>query len=224
MSLYENAAGLEDLVRWAGIVIAVIGAGAASRDAVIHIDSRTRAQLGRAWEKLVGWLARFFPSLRPAVTIRLSAESALHVSITGEARVLQGWSADATLDQKVEMLDARTRRLDDEIGKLRQALGASEERLRQQTSEGLQGLQDALVRFRGDLESTRTQMVRTDAKALPIVVVGVFLCSVPGVSRWSIWAVIAMLLLAFVITVVLLVGVVRDWRAAKNVITGTRDA
>jgi len=200
----DSAASLEDLTRWLGIGIAVVGALVANPEATRHAWDNFWGTVGRAavWARSV--LARIIPWLKakPSRThVVTGGLAATGHGLTGHARGMVGWGEDATVDDKVAMLDQRTRAMDKELGELQQALTRTSERLRAELAEKVGELRRETEELRAEVRSLESNSVKLDASALPIIVLGVLVAGIaPDAVRVQLWAWSLLLLLAVVIT------------------------
>jgi DNA-binding CsgD family transcriptional regulator len=129
-----DAAGLEDLMRWLGIAVTIVGALVINPAATLHFARGILDTIRRLGRRAGAFLTRYLPWLRRDATIRVgrASEVGLAGSGTMSARGIVGWGPDATADQKLDLLDARTRRLHEEIRELQLALRKAEKGLRRE--------------------------------------------------------------------------------------------
>lgn len=201
--MISDAAVLEDLARWLGVVIAVVGALLANPDATAHGWATFVSHVRRGMRRSRGLLARFIPSLRRDATIHAAAGTASALSAVGSvsARVLRGWGPDATLDQRIDVLDARTLSLDKEVGDLAVQLNQVEGRLKAELADTMRVLRGEADEMRKSVEKFRRELVRSDATALPIIVVGVALSGLsPDAARVPMWLGLTALIAAVALT------------------------
>lgn len=187
----ENAATLEGPARWIGLGIAIIGALLANPEASLQA-----AQASLRWLRKVGTrgrsiLARVIPALRRDGTVE-AARATLNVRMptwTGSARGFTPLSKGATIDDQITFLDERTRRLHEEVGELQRDLKSAERRLRQQLDEFANGTVQETEAVRQSIENLRTDIVRSDASALPIIVAGLALSGfAPDIASFQVWS------------------------------------
>jgi hypothetical protein len=185
-----SAAALENPARWLGVVIAVLGALAANPDATAHGWNTFWGQVQQGARRSRGFLARFIPALRKSVTVHGVSGGASIVlgSSSLSARGIVGWGPDATLDQQIAMLDARTRSLDKELGALGTTVSQMETRMRAELADAVRVLRDEAGNIGKAVEKLRLDIVHSDASALPIIVVGFALSGLaPDAKNVPMW-------------------------------------
>lgn len=123
-------------------MIAVLGALAANPDATAHGWNTFWGQVQQGARRSRGYLARFIPALRKNATVQgVSATMSASLGVASlSARGIVGWGPDATLDQQIAMLDARTRSLDKELGELGQTMSQMETRMRAELTDAVRVL------------------------------------------------------------------------------------
>lgn len=192
----ESAAVLEDPARWIGLLIAVAGAISANPDATSHAWQSFRKWMRRVRGKTRGFLARYIPWLRKNVYIHVNsamgAASAGTVKVTG--RGLVGWGENSTVDEKFQILDDRTRALHMEVGEVQQSLSKTEKELRAALDEAAADLRREASEIRQAVDTLRSEIVHSDARALPVIVAGLVLTGLSpdaeSVSLWFGWLVL----------------------------------
>jgi hypothetical protein len=172
-----SAAALEDPTRWLGVVITLLGALVINPSATDHYMRGVADQGVAGARQARGYLARYIPALRRDAEVHAvtAAVSTSWGNVTGTARGIVGWSVTATTDEKLALLDLRSRRLHDEIGDLQADLRNTEKRLSREHAEAVAALRHEDSELREALETFQQESVRADASALPVIVVGVVL-------------------------------------------------
>lgn len=207
--LVGSAASLEDRARWAGIVIAILGAAVANPDATAHGISTLRGHVLDRARRVRGQLSRFLPFLRRDVVVQVD-DAALILGGGGVSAFTGGLGPlvrDATVQEKLEELDKRTIRLHDEVGDLRVRLGKSADDLRQEIASTASELRGEIAQTRGDIKDLQRAAIHSDARALPIIVLGVVLSGLsPDADSVTMW--FGLLVLVGVVAA----AVVGSWR------------
>jgi hypothetical protein len=211
----DNAACLEDLTRWLGVGIAMVGALVANPEATRHAWGSSWATVGRAIARVRGALARLLPWVKPkhARALPPSVSGSAVVKLAASARAITGWGPDATTEEKIAVLDQRTRSIDKELGQLQQTLKKAEETLRAELAESVRELRREAEGIRGGLQALKSEGVKRDAWALPIIVVGVVLTGLAAdAEHFQLWFWSLLLLLAVAVTVWRIVAIVEPRR------------
>lgn len=198
-----TAANLEDPARWLGIVIAAIGALLTNPDATAHGWTSVSAHITQGASRARGVMARFIPALRKSGTVHPVAGTADTLAVVDavSARPLLGWNLGAPIDERIAILDQRTRSLEHEMGAFRQTLSDTENQLRADLTATVQDLRDESEAIRQSIDALRLDMVHSDARALPVIVVGVALSGLaPDAARVPMWLGLLVLLVALGLT------------------------
>jgi hypothetical protein len=215
-----SAAALEDLTRWLGMAITVVGALAVNPDATANAWHSFQGQVVRSWRPLRGFLARLIPCLRRNTNVLAGTASglaSLNVAATGYARGVVGWGPNATTAAKIAILDRRTLALDKELGELQRKVDTVEKRLRNALADAVAELRGEAVAIRETVEDLRRETVRLDASALPIIVVGFVLSGLaPDATRFQVWFWCLVVLGAVAFTIWRARHIYRDWRRASG--------
>ena len=187
----DSAATLEDLSRWLGVVITLLGALVINPAASEHFVRGIVGQGGRGSRRVCILLARFIPWLRRDMTIQgaTGTGAALRGTVTGTARGIAGWAVGATVDQKLDVLEARTQVLHEEVGELQTALRKAEKQLKRDLARAVHRLRSEANEIRDAVDAFRQETVNANASALPVIVVGVVLAGLaPDAARFQVWA------------------------------------
>lgn len=175
--LSGSGAALEDPARWAGVLIAFLGALVANPDATAHRFRMLRRQIQNGWSHVQGRLARWFPRLRRDAVMH-TGSAHLNLGGGGVSAFARGFTPlvkDATAAEKIEALDKRTLRLHDEIGELQAQLRKSRSELRGEIASTASDLRREIAQTREAIEELDRQTIHSDASALPVIVLGVVL-------------------------------------------------
>jgi len=160
------AVGLDDITRWVGLGIAFMGAFIANpsvpRMAAGHLGSAGR-WFKRQWARLLR---------RPAEIHSASGTATGHLTASGTARGFTPVPANATAEEKIAVLDARTLRLHKEVGDLQVEVTKVRTELRAELREGLTKLWEEARAIRKALEDTKHEIDRADFRALFLILVG----------------------------------------------------
>lgn len=187
---------MEDYARWAGLIIAAAGAFLANPDATAKVlRGFSGSARGRA-RQLRGFLARLIPALRKNGTINPIAATVATVSETfaSPRTTVRGWAPNDTPDQKIAVLDERTRGLDKELGELTQKVSQTETQLRAELADTARVMRCEARGIQRNVDALKQDIDDSDASALPIVVIGILLAGfAPDLARapnWVGWAVV----------------------------------
>lgn len=188
MAVTGSASQLEGITRWLGLAIAVVGALLANPDATAHRWGQFRSTLRARRHQVRGLLARALPFLRRSATVRVpmaagSLAGVLPMIATVTGRALVVWRPDESTDRKIEILDERTKALDRELGELQSELRSVERRTESRLNEAVDLLRREVSEVRGAVDALRGDSLRTDASALPLIVLGVLVSGIAPESE-----------------------------------------
>lgn len=208
----ESAQGLIDLTRWLGLGIAVLGAILANPEATAHAWGKFHERVNR----VRGFLARFLPFLRrhgKVLATNAQGWATGAFNVTSSARGIVGWGPDASVEHKLDLLDQRTLALHREVGQLQADLTQMEARLKGQLAEAVESLRGEASEMRAAVDAFRKETVRTDASALPLIVLGVVISGIaPDAARVQVWFWVLVLLLATFWACRRASEIVHEWR------------
>jgi len=211
----ESAQALEDVTRWVGVAMAILGALLANPAATQHGAGVVRQRLAATGRAASVVAARFISAFRrPATvnprTVEGSAMMAGEASMV--ARGFVGWAPDATADQKIEILSERTKALNKEVGDLFALVSKTKDDLSTRLADEIGRLTREASDIRAHVDDLQTEAVRTDATALPLIVVGVVLADLSSdADRVQLWAWLLFLLLSLALAGWSTVRLVRAW-------------
>lgn len=197
-----------ELTRWTGTAVAVVGAVVVSPAASKLALATATAPARRAARMGLSWLRRLTPWLPwpvRSVTVQGSAACAVGGAGTGTLTFTgRAWGTNGSTESKVEQLHKEVEELQrlqaDHQVRTAQRLASHDKELTELSQRLDGGLTD--VQERQDKAERRA--IETDARALPMVGVGVVLSSIPGVLAWlPFWALLP--LLAGIVTAALTV-------------------
>lgn len=219
MDVIGSAACLEDPARWLGVVIAVVGAFSANPDATAHGWARFCTRVGQVCREVRGFFARFIPWLRQSATAPSPTDTTTALSGVGtlSGRGVHGWGEDATVQQKLHVLDERTRSLDREVGELQQTLNQTGQQLRSELQESAGELRNQINGIEESSKESRREKVHTDAKGLPVAVGGLVLSGLsPDAPRVSLWVGLLLLVVAVGLAASFTWKIWQGWRAGAR--------
>lgn len=134
-------------------------------------------------------------------------------TLTAEGRGLAGWGDDVTVEAKLAVLDERTKAMDRELGQLQTDLKSVERRAEARLSEVADALRRDIADVRAEVGALRGETVRTDASALPLIVLGVVLSGIAAdAAAFQLWFWSLVLVGATFAAAVLASRIVREWR------------
>lgn len=211
--------GVDDAIRWLGVCIAMVGALVASPTATAHAWRQTHAAVRLSANRARGRLARWVPWLRRNASLQGEAAAASASGLTGAVTVsasgIVGWSEGAPIDARVEVLDARTRALFRDLAGLRADLATVQEGMAARVAAVESAVHRLEAGMREALVAAERRAVDVDARALPLVVVGVAVSGLAeDASRSSAWA--------WTLSIATAVGVAWAVRVASQVARAAR--
>jgi hypothetical protein len=163
-------------IRWAGVVIAVMGALIATPDG-------TRAAwhgIIRAGNRIRGRLARCFPFLRRTVHAELkqAADAGARAKRMSVSRRIE-WNVQAGDKDKIEFLHQQVKLLWQELANARQEIPRVEAALRSDLEQAEARQQDAHQQLTGRLEAGERRAARVDAHGIWPIGAGIVLTGIP---------------------------------------------
>lgn len=210
--LFGSGAALEGPARWLGMVIALLGAAVANPDATAH-------GVSTGWRRVQAGLARVLPCFRrPGVMHTASGNVSVTSNVSAMlARGIAPLVEGATVDEKVEQLDSRTRRLHEELGELQAQLKESDRELRSEIASAASELRQAIGQTRASVDTLDRETMHADASALPIIVVGVVLSGLSSdADSASMWFGLLVLVVVAVWSFRKSWRIFVDWRAGHD--------
>lgn len=213
-----DAAGLSDFTRWLGVAIAFVGALLANPEATEHAALQARDWVVTRWGRARAWLARYLPRLRRHYQIDVNSgvviASAPMARVTAEGHT--SWAVAASTEDKLEFLLGQVHSLSKSLGEVRHELGETEGRLKAQMIEAVESLRGETEDVRQALNAFRKDVVRGDASALPIIVIGVILSGVAeDARRAQLWVWWLLLIGLTALAVRFAWAVVCEWRRRR---------
>jgi hypothetical protein len=196
MTLHCLLAGTEaDWIRRAGVLVAIIGTGAAAPDGVSFgsrwIRNKTRQVIRWGWVRL----ARFLPWLRRSATVHPMAGSAVATSSAGGlVTVKPGWDPDAPLGSKVQRLHEQMVQAYADIEQVRQDAMAANAELGRRLEDRVGQLQASDQDLREMLEARERRAARVDSRGVFLIGLSIMMTGIPdGLAKidWLGWLVVA---------------------------------
>ena len=202
--------GFADVVRYVGLVIALVGTFVASPAGVAHTLARIRAGANRMRRSAGRWIRALREEPSAPITCEVRA-SLPPLSVA--ARGVVGWTEDASTKAKFEMLNDRTLALDREMGEVHRRIHTEVARINVEIervkAESIAA--DALLGER--MEKAEQDAARLDARALPVIVGGLLVSGMtPEISALPRGLALLVLLAALVLSAQRSWAIVRDWR------------
>lgn len=193
-----------DVTRWIGVLIALTGAFVVSPEGTAMLISSGLAWGRQRIRELRRALGRVIPFLKPDDSLTSVTSSVSTSWAVGEPMVFSSipWLADVSIADKVELLHRQIEqiyeltksvhgRLSEDIGHLEGRLVALEGKLRAEVQT-----------LRASIAGIQIDAARTDARALPIVGLGVALSGIPDeLARLPLLVLVAIWIGALGITV-----------------------
>lgn len=177
---------LSDLTRWLGIVVAIVGAVLANPDATEHAVREFRDRWVARWRRFRGSLAGYLKFLRRNATIDSTPSGASAAGGTTQVstQVSIAWNVEAATKKDLAFLIEVTELLSKSVSKLWQRMDMVTILFKDQLNEAVESLREATDQVDKALDAFRSDVVRSDASALPIIVIGVALSGLsPDVTR-----------------------------------------
>lgn len=213
----ESAAWMENLTRWVGIVIAILGALLANPDATMHSAAVQLERVKAAGRRTREIAARVIPALRRSVTVQGATAEGFITAPAGmvTADGLVGWTEDATTDDKIEVLSQRTKVLHRAVTDLRLLIERTEQQLGDRLTAEVNRLAADTAALFGYIDELQEEKVRFDATALLLTVVGVVLADLSSdAGNWPMWFSILVLMVGVVLAVVSARKLINAWRGS----------
>lgn len=190
----ESAQMLENITRWLGIAVTLLGAVVINPDATRHSMRNVAASSRTLGHQVRAWLSKIFPGLIRPRHIRVHVGegiAVLDVTSSAHARGKVNAADDASIEERLGLLERRTDTLHDEVGQVQTELRNTEDRLRHEQLEATHALREESAGLRADVDAFRLETARTGASALPVIVVGIVLAGVaPDTEHgpWWLWS------------------------------------
>lgn len=165
---------LELLTRVVGVAIAVVGGLASAPHSVKYLWGGVVDETRRlaTWSRAA--LAKFFPVLRRSATIHTISGTVMASSGSLGFRALQKTSAEAPIHVQVAALWERSSELHREVGELERRLMGSIDAVRGDLQGAVLELRRESTLLEGNLQRVEESILRTDASAVPFILLGVF--------------------------------------------------
>jgi hypothetical protein len=166
-----------DLVRWVGVGIACLGAFAVSPAGAQLLIHQTTGAVNRATKQVLRWLhlRRGDRATTGTLGTAVSVESAQPV---GRSLTL-GWNTGATTEEKVEHLRKQIAQLDRRTTEQHAALVESVRQVSVRLDMFAERVAGEAEELRVKLAEADRRKAETDARALPLVGLGVILSGIP---------------------------------------------
>ncbi len=165
--------------RWVGVVVAFVASVIIAPDAAAHLGREIGGVVLRSWARARDALARVFPALRRRREGRAFVSGAAGIATTGGVLVVREWNPKDPVDVRIERLRTLITEVEQKVSKV-------DARLSQEVEQRARELADVERRLRGELGQVRkildqkeAEATRINARALPILGVGIFLGGVP---------------------------------------------
>lgn len=198
---------LADITRYIGVSVAFVGAVVVSPAGTALLVRSLAAQVRRRAEVVRGRLGKWIPWFRRTHTLEVHdaahGHSAGSLSLSGTGR---GWQPDASPEEKIERLRQWFEELATRLQKTEQGIREERDARSQAISEVTAELRAVSETLQAEIAASETRSAMTDARALPVVGLGVVLSGIPEVFA-SLPVVLWGLVMAA--SVVIAVGVVR---------------
>ena len=181
---------MEDVTRWVGLVVTFVGALA------INPSSQCTSSMRRARRSAEGCIDRAGSSrvsFLGCVRTSLCRSMLRHVAFAGgeveiSGRGLVGWGSNSTVEDKIDVLDSRTRVLHEEVEFPTDVAPEGREGPPSRADRSVESLRSELREIQGSLEVLRQEGIRMRASALPVIVIGVLLSGLsPEAAILPVW-------------------------------------
>ncbi len=214
----DTAVGLDDIVRWVGLTIAVGGAFSLNPVATARWSHDTRVWLRDRGTWIHKQLARVLPFLRrPASGTSLSVVGTAMSTAWGHvSHVTAPLPPGATIEARIDALEKRALALENEIDALSGQLQRVERENSAKLAETAAAIRAEIRQLEASFESFADQTVNMDSRAMPVILFGLILTGLaPDAARipnrW--WWVAGVLLVVIVVFVACTIWRIwRDWR------------
>lgn len=186
--------GLESSLRVVGVLISVVGAFLVAPEATKLMLRRSRAGLARAGRHVGEYLGLIHPAATgPAIHVAsvVQGSGAGTGTVTGTGT----GGPPPTTEERVRLLETRVGAIDELLARTRHEAARDRDQQRHALVEARQAMQERLDALNGRLDNAEAAAVETDARALPVVGVGIFLSGLsPDLARVPVVGIPVMLL------------------------------
>jgi hypothetical protein len=177
----------EQLTRYVGAGIALIGAfvvsptGAAQlfSPAITRTKRLSRSALDR-FKRWTPWLP--WPARRPPQIV--SGQVVGKITLSGSVQVQVPWDPSASIERKIELLDRRFEHLRQDVDLLTSQVKDNDQAAKQALADAEQRLTGAVNALGKRQDEAEERAAQVDARALPVVGIGVLLSTVPDLFVW----------------------------------------
>jgi hypothetical protein len=171
---------LADWVRWAGVVVAIIGTAVAAPAGTALIWRRVRSGLQKAVRKVHVFLARFLPFLRRSATVHgVTAMGKMRMGGSATATVTPGWDPSTSLESQVQRLHEQMVWVYAEIDRARQDARDGDAELRQLIERHAGELQAADEAHRAEHRMDQRRAASVDAHGIFLLGLSVIMTGIP---------------------------------------------
>lgn len=123
-----------------------------------------------------------------------------------------GWRVDATADEKIEILSERTTALDKDVGDLFALVSRTKTDLSTRIAGEVDRLAREAAKISAHVDALQQEAVRSDATALPLIVVGVVLADVSSdADEFQVWFWVLVMLVAMALAGWSALRLIRAW-------------
>lgn len=210
-----DAGLVEDITRWIGVAITIVGALIVSPDATADHAGRWARWTVRAWRRLEGAVRRI---MRRPRTVHLTLGGSIvasgggtaTMSVTGTAC---GEAPDRSVEGRLDRLEKRADVTDARLADASAQANADRAALQQGLGQVREEYRTGTAKLHARLDHSEAQALEVDAAALPVVALGVIVSGLsPDAHRLPVvlWAV------ALAMAVVLTLGGVRGARRRRH--------
>lgn len=203
-----DGASLADIVRGAGVAIAVAGAVLAAPAGLALLQRVTWRKVAAAFR----WLARHLPWQSSAAPARVdaTASAATIMGKTSLSGTAHAWSPRAPEREQIETLRQDLLRLEERVIKGTWDAQEQTEAVRAELLGVIEQVRADAAAITRRLDAEAAREAQLDARALWLVGLGILMTGVPdGLATWT-WSGIVTLIVAVAITAAVIGVVIRD--------------
>jgi hypothetical protein len=181
---------LANVVRWVGVVVALVASFLAAPAATRHLVGRIRTLIRRAAVATAAQARRLRDRLRGHATVRVipanMGVAVGNVHVTGTGDVTWNVNENDDLPARVSRLEQRVLELHDMAKKAEQGIAKNAAESREAVARVEQRITDDVAAVYQRLADQEQEELRVDASALPVIGVGIVLSGVPdALATWT---------------------------------------
>jgi hypothetical protein len=177
---------LEAINRWVGVVVAFFATVLVAPGAAAHLVHEAYDIASRSLARARTWLSRLIPCLRTkrqGTVVALTATASIGL-VTGQASA-RVWSPSESAEVRIEMLRALVSEVEGKLRSVSRQVSQLADQQRTALADVEHKLRNELAQLRRVTVRKEAEATRINARALPVIGVGIFLSGVPeDLAKW----------------------------------------